>query len=93
MDTDNKSKERRTHFEAELGKLAVKRWRMESELKGLDETMRLLNGAVQEAEIGEREMDSILAIVRAKEAEAKKTTPADKPPTKIVEAQAKKPKK
>ncbi|HUT58998.1 MAG TPA: hypothetical protein VNA25_14210 [Phycisphaerae bacterium] len=65
MDTDNKSKERRTNFEAQLGQLAIEHWRLTQNLGSIEEKIRLLNGAVQEAENGERDADRLLAIVEA----------------------------
>jgi len=83
MDTANKSKERRAQFEAELGKLALEYWRMENNLASLDEKIRLLNGAVQEAQMGERDVDSLLAIVQAQKEAAAGEKPVAKGTPKV----------
>ena len=79
---------RRAHYESEMGKLATRRWRLQEQIDDIDEQMRLLTGAAQEAELSQKDIDTLQAIVQA-QTPAPVDTQATAP-AKIVEARTKK---
>lgn len=86
---ESKIAERRAHYESETGKLAVRRWRLQQQIEDIDEQLRLLSGAAQEAELSQKDIDTLQAIVQA-QTQASQGTEA---PPKVVDVPAKKKKK
>lgn len=85
---ESKIAERRARYESELGSLTTQRWKLQTELKGMDKRIRLIMGAIEEAEVSQRDIDTLQAIIDAQtKAQEESAKPAAR---KVVDVKPKK---